>query len=152
MRRPVTILVVLACAIAPSVLAAESEQGATVGLNLGYQSVGLWDVYEYDHPGGTTGLGLSWAASLFPGADYDLHLYPYAALDDLVLLSEEMLADSSQRTFAPHVESIAYPAPAGRYYVAVMPWQTQGEVYTLTAASGVLRFATTAPGVCERCY
>lgn len=150
LRRPVTVLVLLACAATPAVLAADSEKGATVGLDLGDQSVGLWDVFQYDHPGGVAGLGLSWAPSLFPGADYDLHLYPSSALDDRVLLSEETIAASAQRTFEPHAEGLSLTLPAGRYYVAVMPWQTQGEIYTLTAATGVLEFATTAPGVSEQ--
>lgn len=130
---------------------ADTEQGATVGLNLGYESRGLWDVFWLEHPGGGAGLSLSWAPSLFPGADYDLHLYRGDALDDNELLPDELIAKSQTRTFAPHAESINVGLPTGLYLVAVVPWQTQAEVYTLGAA-GNLEFAATAVGVCKYCY
>ena len=136
----------------PVAVAGPSEQGATVGLNLGVTSVGVWDAWQFDHVGGTATLGLSWAPSLFPGADYDLHLYTGDALDDNALTQDELIAKSQTRTFAAHVESIVRTLPAGRYYVAVMPWQTQAETYTLTANAGHLNYAAAAPGFCSGCY
>lgn len=133
------------------VVAADSEQGATVGLNLGTESRGLWDVFWLQHGGGGAGISLSWAASLFPGADYDLHLYRGDALDDGQLLPSELIAKSQTRTFATHTEALGLGLNAGLYLVAVVPWQTQGETYTLQAA-GNLEYATTAVGVCRYCY
>ncbi len=41
-------------------------------------------------------------------------------------------------------------APAA-YIVAVVPWQTQAETYTLTANPGGLQFAAIAPGFTATC-
>ena len=138
--------------LAPTVGAADSTEGATVGLNLGYESRGLWDLYWWHHPGGSPEASLSWAESLFPGADYDLRLYREGALDDNVLSDAELIAKSQTRKWAPHVETLAEPLPAGLYVLAVVPWQTQAEVYELTASAGDLEFAATAAGVCRYCY
>lgn len=126
--------------------AADSEQGATVGLNLGFVSPGLWDLFWLDTPGGATSVQLTWAASLFPGADYDLRLYAPGALDDGVVEPHELVDESVTRTFAPHAESLSLGLPAGRYVAAVCPFQTQAETYTLAASPGNLAFASTGPG------
>lgn len=152
-RRVILPLVALALALvgATPAGAADDAHGATVGLNLGYVAPGVWDLYRYAHPGGDATLALSWSNLPFPPADYDLHLYAPHALDDGMLLPEERIADSSTRTFAPHDESIALALPAARYVVAVVPFQTQGEIYTLESGSGDLAFAALAPGVIAHC-
>lgn len=127
-------------------VAADSEQGATVGVNLGYIAPGLWDAYWYQHPGGGASFSLSWAPSMFPGADYDLHLYVPTALNDGYLSPTELIIKSNQRTFAPHVEGFSLGLAAARYVVAVVPFQTQAETYTVSTAGGDLAFAAVAVG------
>lgn len=141
-----TLLLALTLVALAPLAVADEERGGTVGLNLGYIAPGLWDAYWYQHPGGGAGLSLSWAPSLFPGADYDLHLYRPDALNDGYLSQSELLAKSNQRTFAAHVESLGLSLSAARYVVAVVPFQTQGEIYTLQSAGGDLQFAAVAAG------
>jgi hypothetical protein len=139
MRRAAFVLVAL---LAVPLAAADTEQGATVGVNLGFVAPGLWDVFQLDTSG--TGVSLAWAASLFPGADYDLRVYRGDALQDGALTPNEEVASSLTRTFAPHTEQVG--VGAGRFLVAVCPFQAQGETYTLSAPSGELRFAAAAVG------
>ena len=141
-----TLLLVLFALVAPPLATADTEQGATVGVNLGLIAPGAWDAWWYAHPGGSATLSLSWAASLFPGADYDLHLYQPTALDDGYLSQTELIAKSNTRTFAPHTESLAPTLSAATYVVAVVPFQTQAETYTLSATPGQLQFAGVAVG------
>lgn len=125
---------------------ADTEQGATVGANLGFMAPGAWDAWWYAHPGGGAAVSLAWEESLFPGADYDLHLYAPSALDDGYLAQAELIAKSNARTFAQHTEGIALTLGAATYVVAVVPFQTQAETYTLTTAGGDLQFAAVAVG------
>jgi len=134
--------------------AADSETGRTVGLDLGNSSVGSWDVYQFGISGGTTVLSLTWAGSQFPipFADYNLFLYPPGSFDDNSLANNERLAESWHGGgFQP--ESINRVLPAGTYWVAVAPWQTQGETYTLWSNTGSLTLAARAQGVqsCSPC-
>lgn len=146
MRPILVVLLALALVpLAPTALS-DTEQGATVGVNLGAIAPGLWDAFWYQHPGGGASFSLSWAPSLFPGADYDLHVYKPGALDDGYLAQSELVAKSGTRTFAAHTEAISASLPAARYVVAVVPFQTQGEVYTLSATPGQLQYAAAAVG------
>lgn len=148
--RPIFILLLLSLTLALPTVPADTEQGATVGLNLGFIAPGLWDAYWLDHAGGGAALTLSWTNLPFPPADYDLHLYRGDALNDGVLLPGELIAQSSTRTFNAHAESLGVGLPGGRYVVAVVPFQTQAELYTLSAA-GSLSFAAIAPGFIATC-
>lgn len=148
-----TTAVLIALVFVVPVVTADTERGATVGANLGYESRGLWDAFWFQHPGGATAVTLSWEESLFPGADYDLHLYVGTALDDNYFDPTELVTKSSQRTFAAHVEEVRFlTLPPGLYIAVVMPWQTQLEEYTLVSQTGDLQYATTALGVCRYCY
>lgn len=145
MRFLVLALAALALAC-PPVAVADTGQGGTVGVNLGYVAPGAWDAWWYQHAGGGAAIELSWARSVFPGADYDLHLYKPGALNDGYLAQSELVAKSSTRTFAPHAEALSLDLPAARYVVAVVPFQTQLETYTLSTAGGDLQYAAMAVG------
>lgn len=147
--RPTVLGVALAILplLAPTLLAG-SGQGSTVGVDLGYVQPGLWDMWWFEKAGGTSAatIVLSWEESLFPGADYDLRLYREGALDDRRLSSSELLAASETRTFDPHQERIDATLAPGVYVVVVVPFQTQGEVYTLQADPGFVDYAGVALG------
>lgn len=126
---------------------ADQESGSSVGVNLGYVSPGVWNLYTFATPGGPVTLTLSWQQPLaFPFADYDLRLYVPTALDDGSLVDSELIAQSSQHPYKHHDERIDTPVGAGTYWVAVVPFQTQNERYTLTANPGDLQFAGPAVG------
>lgn len=134
--------------------AADSEMGASFGLDLGNSSPGAWDVWQFDVGSGGVTLSLSWtpAQTPIPYADYNLFLYPPGSFNDFTLANNDRIAAAWHgQGFQP--ETISVPLAAGRYYVAVAPWQTQGEVYTLTSSTGSLNFAATAVGVqsCSPC-
>ena len=125
--------------------AADTEQGATTGWNLGVLAPGLWDVYQVDHPGSAT-FSLTWEESVaFPFADYDLRLYRPGAFDDQYLEPRELVAASEQHPYAHHSEAFSHAGPAGRYWLAVVPFQAQMETYTVYS-SARLAFSTTAVG------
>ena len=141
----ISVAILVASAALPAV-PADSVDGATVGVNLGYVVPGLWDVYYFASTGAPATLKLTWAPGPLVPADYDLRLYRPGALDDNRLLDDELLAAADYRSFTPHTEIITFSGPAAVYVVAVVPFQTQGEVYTLDATPGDLAFATIAPG------
>lgn len=125
---------------------ADTEYGSTVGMNLGYVSPGLWDLYHFDVAGGGVSLVLSWQRGLVVPSDYDLRLYRPGALDDGALVDGEMVAEARTRTFAVHEERMDLGLAAGTYVAAVVPFQTQEETYRLQSSAGQLRYATTAAG------
>lgn len=127
---------------------ADSKSGSTYGANGGFAYAGVWDVYTFDKVGGTSAatIALSWDASLFPGADYDLRLYRPGSLDDGVLRNSELVTANETRSFTVRDTAITRTLAEGRYVVAVVPFQTQGERYTLSAEPGWLRFEGRAPG------
>lgn len=141
-------LVLLAFLVVVPLAVADDETGSTYGLNLGYVAPGVWDAYWFDAPGGTLSASLSWEdAAPFPFADYDLHLYRPGAFDDGSLTPSELVAESSNHPYAHHAEALAYAAPApGLYVVAVVPFQAQGETYSLAATPGDLQPAGKAFG------
>lgn len=141
-------LVLLSLVALVPLAVADQEEGATVGLNLGYVAPGVWDVYWFNAPAGGLSLSLSWAETgIFPFADYDLHLYRPGAFADAYLEDHELLAYSADHPYAHHAEALTYPAPAGGLYVvAVVPFQAQAETYTLTATPGDLQPAGQAVG------
>lgn len=141
-------LVLLALVALAPLAVADEEQGSTYGANLGYVAPGLWDTYWLSTPGGVVSAALSWAETgVFPFADYDLHLYAPGAFDDGFLEPSELVAESSQHPYAHHDEALTYAAPSGGLYVvAVVPFQAQGETYTLSASPGDLQEAGKAFG------
>lgn len=150
MRHARVLLALLVAALALAPLAAgTTATGSTYGVNGGYAYAGVWIVYEFDKVGGTSPavFDLTWEKSLFPGADYDLRLYRPGSLDDGVLRNSELLNASETRSFATRHESLARVLPEGKYVVAVVPFQTQGERFTLSAEPGWLNLAGRAPGV-----
>lgn len=146
--RAVFVLFVAFCALAPHALA-DTRTGGAYGMNGGAASVGVWDVYFFDKVGGTSTatLALNWTNGLFPGADYDLRLYRPGALDDGVLRDNELITASEQRSFTVRSESITRVLAEGKYVVAIVPFQAQGERFTLSADPGWLNVAGRAPGV-----
>lgn len=134
----------LALLFALPLAAADTERGSGIGMNLGFVQPGTWDIYRFITAGGTVQLDLTWAASLFPFADYDLRLYRPGALDDSTLTDNELLAESWNRggTF----ERITIPLAANTYVVAVAPFQAQNEQYLLKSNTGDLQFQATAIG------
>lgn len=134
--------------------AADTESGRQFGVDLGDSSFGVWEIFQFDAPGGTTVLHLTWAdpPTPIPFADYNLFLYGPGAFDDNTLADNERIAQSWKGGGA-RPELINVPLAAGRYWVAVAPWQTQGETYTLTSNAGTLSFAATAQGFqsCSPC-
>lgn len=157
MRATVTVLVLL---LAPAALAGVAAAGplvtgGSVGVNGGYASAGVWDLHWFviEKEAGTTAatLNLTWAPSLFPGADYDLRLYREGALEDDVLQDEELLAESSTRSFSVRAERLEVTLAPGQYVVAVVPFQAQRETYTLRSDVGDLQRAAYAPGFCLGC-
>lgn len=146
--------VVVAFVLLVPLAAADTETGRTFGADLGNLSPGVWDVFQFDVPGGPTVLTLTWAAPppLIPYSDYNLFLYGQGALDDGSLSNSERIAQSwNGEGYQP--EQVDAPLAAGRYWVAVAPWQTQGETYTLTSSTGALTFTAKATGVqsCNSC-
>lgn len=142
----VRILAFLAILLLP-LAAADVEQGRGVGLNLGGIAPGTWDIYQFDTTGGAVSLVLTWTPAIVFFADYDLFLYPPGALNDNVLDDSERMAVSWNHPFAHHSERIDIAIGAGRHYVAVVPFQTQAETYTLSSSSGSLDLASTAVGI-----
>lgn len=135
-------------ALAP-LAAADSRTGSTYGMNGGLVQAGVWDVYTFDKVGGTSTatIRLTWDASLFPGADYDLRLYRPGALADGVLRDDELVTAAETRSFSTREEVITRTLADGKYVVAVVPFQAQGERFTLSADPGWLNVAGRAPGV-----
>ena len=140
MRLP---LVLAILALVP-VAAAGSEQGATLGADLGFVAPGVWDVWYVDLAGAFT-VTLTWEPAVVFFADYDLHLYVPHALDDGFLARSELLAESVQHPHAHHSEAVSGVLGPGTFLAAVVPYQTQMEVYTLAGPAGV-RYAAPAPG------
>jgi hypothetical protein len=124
--------------------AAESQQGATLGVDLGYVAPGVWDVWHVELAGLFT-VTLTWEAPPVFFSDYDLRLYQPGALDDRLLTDDELLAESSQHPLMHHSESITGSLGPGVYLAAVVPYQTQMEIYTLTGP-GAVQYAAAAPG------
>lgn len=149
MRALLVVLFLLLVPVAP----AETERGGTYGVDAGYVDVGLWDLWYYDKTEGTSlaTLSLTWGTSPFPGADYDLLLYPPGSLDDGVL-DEAPIATSETRSLTQRIETIHLVLPEAKYVVAVVAHQAQGETYTLAADPGWLTDTyPPAPGVRGDC-
>lgn len=135
-----TLPLLLLLALAPPLPAAGAGSGSEggVGMNLGYVDVGLWDLWYFDKVDGASWatFHLTWEGSLL-GADYDLRLYPPGSLDDGAL-DEPALAWSEARAFSPRSEGFSLSLPEGKYVLAVVPYQAQGERYVVTADPGWL--------------
>jgi|SRR5581483_7591657 len=144
-------LALLLVALSP-LAGATDVAGSSYGVNGGYVDVGLWRLYEIDHPGGVLDLQLSWSLGLFPcGAKYDLYLYPPGSLDDGVL-NERPLAISEDHACNHHFQELLLSEPAARYVIAVVPWQAEGEVYQLHASAGNFYVVSPpAPGTIITC-
>jgi hypothetical protein len=126
---------------------ADTVTSGSEGVNGGYVDAGAWKLYEVWTGGGHLVLTLDWQKGLVPfGADYDLRLYPPGSLDDGVL-NENPVAVSEQRSFTAGHEGIDVIVPAGSYVLAVVPWQAQGETYTLRANGAITVIEPPAPGV-----
>lgn len=138
-------LIALAALLAPFA-GADSESGVAPGMNLGVLAPGLWDLYWMTTAGGGETVTLTWTPAPLFFSDHDLRVYRPGALDDGALADSELVAESSNRPFAHHSEGLALGLAPGTYVAAVVPWQTQGETYTLTTSSASLTFATTAIG------
>lgn len=146
MLRTVTLIALLALVPLAS---AQTAQGQAFGLDLGQVKVGDWQAYGWNVGAGARTIDLSWGASTFPipFADYDLRLYRIGSLDDGTLTDDELLANSHQHG-GPTPEHIGYTIPlAGEYVIAVLPWQAQGEVFSLTTSAGSYTFVADAPGI-----
>ena len=130
-------LAFLLVALLVPLVGATPVQDRSVGLNLAFTSPGLWDVWAFDAPGGPIAFSLTWQETgVFPFADYDLRLYKPGAMSDQQLLDSELLLESSHHPYAHHSEHIDANLAPAQYWVAAVPWQTQGELYTLDASAG----------------
>lgn len=132
-------LAVLLVLLLPCV-AADTAHDGTVGLNLGVVAPGLWNAWAFETgAGGSFSISLTWAETgVFPFADYDLRLYEPGALDDQQFEQSEQVAESSAHPYAHHSEAMNVALAPGRYWIAVVPFQAQGEQYTLTTSGGTL--------------
>lgn len=126
---------------------ADEERRSSVGVNLGYVAPGLWQLYRFASPGGVVDTSLTWVPpTLFPFADYDLRIYEPWAMDDGRLSDHELAAHSSQHPYQHHSERIVVPLGVATYWIAIVPFQTQNEPYTLTTNVGDLQYAGVAFG------
>jgi hypothetical protein len=145
LRAPCLLVLLALLPFAPA--HADSATGGSEGVNGGYVDVGAWDLFEVDAGGGVLSISLDWGKGLVPfGADYDLRLYPPGSLDDGVL-DENPVAVSERRSFNEGHEGIDAALPPGRYVLAVVPWQAQGETYVLRANGSLTVVEPPAPGV-----
>lgn len=140
-----TLALLALVAMLPPLVGAQTVSGNAVGVNGGCVDVGLWDVYWWSTGGGALSLDLTWARLPVLGADYDLMLYRGNALDDGVLTQDELIASAEHHGSGPAHEQLAFASlPGGLYVVAVVPYQAEGETYSLTAP-GQLQHATYGP-------
>lgn len=139
-------LAFLALLMVPALAQANGAGSGTVGVNAGYAEAGLWDVYTFDHLGGTAVVTLDWEAGVFPcGASYDLVLYPPGSFDDR-RLTEQPIAVAEARGCGNTHQGIAMALPSAKYVVAVVPHQAEGEGYWLEADPGWVNYVATAAG------
>lgn len=128
---------------------ADTMTGGAYGFRSGDCDVGGWDLFFFQASGGKVFINLTWAdGPLFIDADYDLLVYNYSAYSNDGALTERPWFASEGRSFTNRFESIGATLPAGRYVIAVVPHQAQGDRYTLSTTSGVLTDTyPPAPGV-----
>lgn len=118
---------------------AATGTGGAYGVRSGDCDVGGWDIWWLDVSAGALTIDLQWADGLlFVDADYDLFVYRWADYDDDGALTEEPLFAKETRSFTVRQETLHVNVAAGRYVIAVIPHQAQGDTYTLSTSSGVL--------------
>ncbi|GEM_PF-4482013 len=145
--RPLLVLALGSLLLLPAApfAAGGSASGAAYGVNGGCVDAGGWDVWYWFTGGGAVTVGLTWSRLPVLGADYDLQVYRGDALDDGVLTPDEMIGASEHHGAGPAQESVSFASlPGGTYFVAVVPYQAEGEGYDITAP-GSFQYATVGP-------
>lgn len=144
-RRLPTLRILAALLLAGTMLAlvpvapAATGTGGAYGVRSGDCDVGGWDLWWLDVAAGALTIQLQWAdGPLFVDADYDLLVYRWSDYADDGALTEAPLFAKETRSFTVREERLDVNVAAGRYVIAVVPHQAQGDRYTLSTSHGFL--------------